>query len=112
MFCILKNKKVCFAYVSKNNSNREKQVIHLIIPNVEGREQSETLTMRAKSEGRKAKSDEREAKFEGRRQWHYLAVKKLSVFLRGITSNTFILFQKNKNLNRIIKFVKIKIFVT
>ena len=38
MFCILKNKKVCFAYVSKNNSNREKQVIHLIIPNVEGRE--------------------------------------------------------------------------
>ena len=42
------------AYVSKDNSNCEKEVIILIIPNREG--------------------------------WHYLAVKKLSALLRGITS--------------------------
>ena len=34
-FCILK-KKVYPAYVSKHNSNREKQVILLMIPNAEG----------------------------------------------------------------------------
>ena len=35
--------------------------------------------MRAKSKGRKAMS-------EGRQQWHYLAIKKLSALLREITS--------------------------
>ena len=43
------------AYVSKHNSNCEKTVIILMIPNREG--------------------------------WYYLAVKKLSALLRGITSN-------------------------
>ena len=33
MFCILKKKKIYPAYVSKHNSNYEKQVIILIIPN-------------------------------------------------------------------------------
>ena len=46
--------KIYLAYISKHNSNREKQVIHLMIPNGEG--------------------------------WHYLAVKKLSALLSGITS--------------------------
>ena len=54
MFCMLKKKKIYPAYVSKHNSNREKQVIILMIPNEEG--------------------------------LHYLAVKKLSALLRGITS--------------------------
>ena len=65
---MLKKKNIYPAYVSKHNSNREKQVILLIIPNGEGRE--------AKSEGR----------------WHYLAVKKLSALLRGITSKHQVIF--------------------
>ena len=37
MFCMLKKEKYSlFIYVSKNNSNREKQVILLMIPNREG----------------------------------------------------------------------------
>ena len=36
MFYILKKRKIYPAYVSKNNSNREKQVIILMIPNGEG----------------------------------------------------------------------------
>ena len=36
MFCMLKKKKKYPAYVSKHNSNREKQVILLITPNREG----------------------------------------------------------------------------
>ena len=67
---------MCPAYVSKHNSNREKQVILLMISNIEKRERSKTLATPAKSEGCKAKS-------EGRRRWHYLAVKKLSALLRG-----------------------------
>ena len=50
-----KKEKIYPAYVSKHNSNREKQVILLIIS-------------------------------MGEKLWHYLAVKKLSVLLRGITS--------------------------
>ena len=49
------------AYVLKHNSHREKLVVILMIPNGEKRE---------------AKSKER---------WHYLAVKKRSALLRGIT---------------------------
>ena len=50
------------------DSNREKQVILLVIPNEKGRE--------GKSEGHV---------FETKGQWwHYLAVKKLSGSLRGI----------------------------
>ena len=51
-----KEKEICPAYTSKINSNCEKQIILLMIPNKE-------------KEG-----------------WHYLAVKKLSTLLRGITS--------------------------
>ena len=82
MFCTLKKKKVCPAYVSKHNSNCEEQVILLIIAN-----------------GEKC-----ETKSEGQR-WHYLAVKKLSELLRGIASKNHVnfdcliglfLFQKRK----------------
>ena len=48
-----KTEKIYSAYVSKNNPDREKQVILLMIPN---------------GEGCKAKSE--------RRRWHYLGVKK------------------------------------
>ena len=36
MFCMLKKKKIYPAYVSQHNSNGEKQVIRLMIPNGEG----------------------------------------------------------------------------
>ena len=48
-----KNEKIDPVYVSKHNSNSEKQVILLIIPNRDG--------------------------------WHYIALKKLSTLLTGIT---------------------------
>ena len=68
---LIKKQKICPLYVSKHNSNREKQVILLMIPN---------------REKHKAKSEGREAKSKIRRQWHYFVVKKLSALLRGITS--------------------------
>ena len=37
MFYMLKNKKIYPAYVSKHNSNREKQVILLMVSNGKGR---------------------------------------------------------------------------
>ena len=52
------------AHVSKQNSNREKQVTPLIIANKE----------------------KHETKPEGWRRWHYLAVKKISALLRGVKS--------------------------
>ena len=58
-----KKEKIYPAYVSKNNVNCEKQVIPLMIPNEE------------RCKGRTE-----------RQQCHYLAVKKLSVLLTGITS--------------------------
>ena len=58
---MLKMKKIYPAYVSKHNSNHEKQVILLIISNRE--------THKAKSEGRQL--------------WHYLAVKKLSIIKKN-----------------------------
>ena len=48
-----KKEKIYFAYVSKHNLNREKQVILLMIPNGNGRE----------------------AEPEGWQLWHYLEVK-------------------------------------
>ena len=54
MFCMLKKEKTYPTYVSKHNSNREKQVILSLISNGE-------------KEG-----------------WYYLAVKKLSALLRRI----------------------------
>ena len=50
-----KKEKIYPAYLTKHNSNRKKQIIHLMISN-------------------------------GEKQWHYLAVKKLSTLLSGITS--------------------------
>ena len=80
MFCMLKKKNIYPYYISKHNTNREKQVILLMISNGDKpRERLETLAMQAKSEGR-------EAKTEGRQRWHYLGVKKLSPLSRGITS--------------------------
>ena len=88
MLYMLKKKEICCTYVSKYNSNREKQVIVLMIPDGE--------------------------------RWHYLAVKKLSALLRGITSkfnddfyylNCLHSFRTKKNLNLMRKYVKIKIFV-
>ena len=38
MVCMLKKKKMYPTYISKHNSNRENQVILLMIPNREGRE--------------------------------------------------------------------------
>ena len=55
--------------------------------------------------------------------WHYLAVKKLSVLLHGITSKhdfykwfflvwiVFVLLEQKINLNVMKKYVEIKIFV-
>ena len=62
MVCMLKKKKMYPTYISKHNSNRENQVILLMIAN----------------------GEEREVKSEG--QWHYLAVNKLSALLREIAS--------------------------
>ena len=87
MLCMLKEKKYIQPFL-KHDSNCEKQVILLMIPN--GKE------------------------------WHYLAVKKLSTLLRGITSkhhgHFYCLiclhsFATEKNVNHIKKYVKIKIFV-
>ena len=66
-----KKEKIYPAYVSKNNSNREKQVVLIMILNEEKREWSEALATWSASE---------------EQQWHYLALKKLSALLRGITS--------------------------
>ena len=94
-----KKENIYSAYVSKHNSNREKQVIFLMISN----------------------GEKREAKSEGQRLCHYLAVKKLLPLLREITyehcGNFYCLnclhsFATEKNLNNIKKYVKIKIFVS
>ena len=71
-FFYAKKEKIYTAYVSKYNSNLEKQVIFLMILN--GKKP------RVKSEGCEANSK--------KRQWHYLAVKKLSALLGGITSES------------------------
>ena len=52
----IKEKEICTAYISKIDSNCQKQIISLIIP------------------------------IEEKEDWHYLAVKKLSAVLREITS--------------------------
>ena len=48
--------EICPVYISEHNSTREKQVILLIIPNIE------------------------------KKGWHYLSIKKISVLLHEITS--------------------------
>ena len=67
---------MCFTYLSKHNSNCQKQVILLMIPEGEGRE------CETKSKGCKAKSD-------GQQRWNYLAIKRLSALLKGITSQYY-----------------------
>ena len=62
-----RKEKIYTAYVSKNSSNCEKQIIFLMILSWEMHK-------------------EREAKSEGRQQWDYLAVWMLSAFLWGIAS--------------------------
>ena len=92
-----KKERIYPAFVSKNDSNYEKQVILLMILNAEKRE--------PKSEGR---------------LWHYLAVKNLSALLRGTTlknngdfycMNCFDSFRIKTSLNQIKQYVKTKIFV-
>ena len=91
-----KREKIYPDYISKHNSNCEKQVLLLTIPNG----------------GPKV----HEAKSEGQR-WCYLAIKKLLALLRGITLKTmvifivFILLKQKTNLNHLKEYVKIKIFV-
>ena len=105
--------KIYPAYVSKYNSNCEKQVNFLMIS--KGEKQR-----KVKSEGCEIKPKGCEAKSEGQR-WHYLAVKKLSALLRRITSkhhgsfyclNCLYYFGTEKKLDHIKKYVKIKIFKT
>ena len=83
-----KKEKIYPAYVAKHNSNREKQIILIMIPNEE--------------------------------EWHYLAVKKLSASLSGITSkhrvdfyclNWVHSFATEKNVNLIKQYAKVKTFV-
>ena len=70
-----KTEQIYPANVSKHNSDRDRQVILLIIPNIKGHE---------------AKSERRQ------KQWYYLAVKKLSALLSGITINTMSFSGKRK----------------
>ena len=56
MFYILKRKKICSGYVSKNSSNREKQVVLLMVSNIE--------RSKAKSKGQQ------------QQRWHYVKTKK------------------------------------
>ena len=99
-----KKEKMFPTYVSKHNSNREKQVILLLNPTGEGHERSETLATLANIDGR----------------WHYLAVKKLSELSRGINSkhygdfyfvNCLHFFRRKRKINHRKKYVKITIFV-
>ena len=69
-----KKEKSYPTYVSKHNSKRETQV---------------TLLMISNGSKRKSKSEWCEAKSEGQCQLHYLAIKKLSALLRGITSKHY-----------------------
>ena len=67
-----KKEKIYPFYHSKHNSNREKQVTHpsYVSKHNSNREKQVVLLMIS----------------NGEKQWHYLAVKKLSALLRGITS--------------------------
>ena len=92
-----KREKMYPAYISKHNSNCEKQVLLLTIPN--------------------GGSKVHEAKSKGQRWCYYLAVKKLLALLRGIALKTMVIFivfirsKQKTNLNHLKEYVKIKIFV-
>ena len=77
IFCMLKKKKYVLL-MFQNITKMWKKVSFLMISNGEIRKWLEILAMQVESKGCQAKS-------EGR-WWHYLAVKKLSALLRGITS--------------------------
>ena len=80
---VLYIKDICLAYISKVNSNCEKQIILSMIPNEE-------------KEG-----------------WHFLAVEKLSALLHGITYWFLlfdILLEQKMNVNLIKNYVKLKGF--
>ena len=63
-----KKKEICPANISKINSNCEKQIILLMIPNEE-------------KEGHEVKSERRVAKSKGRR-WHYVVVNTLIYIIK------------------------------
>ena len=95
MFCMLKKICVYTAFVSNTNSNDKKKVIVLTIPNWEG--------CKGNISGR----------------WYCLAIKRLSVLLRGIKSKhhsesycliAFIIWQQKTNLNFVKKVRKNKDF--
>ena len=86
----INEKEICSVYISKINSNCEKQIILLMIPNWE------------------------------RQGWNYLAAKKVSALLHGITSkhkgdlnclNSFRKLENKIKLNFMSKYLEIKIFV-
>ena len=86
----IKEKEICPAYISKINSNFEKQIILLMIPK------------------------------EEKEDWDYIAVKQLSSLQRRITSkpdgdfyclNCHHSFRTENKLNLIRKYVQMKIFV-
>ena len=92
MFYILKKigPEICSAYISKTNSNCEKQIILIMIPNAE------------------------------KKDWHYLALKDLYTLLKGITSkhhgdfyrlNCLYSFRTENKLNLMKNYVKTKISV-
>ena len=100
MFWVLK--KIHPAYVSKHNSNREKQIILLMIPN---------------EKGCKTKCYGREADLEGQ-QWYFLAVKETIRIIKGnkvwtlcwFLLSELISLQKT-NLNGTKMYVRIRIFL-
>ena len=91
----VKKEKMHPAYISTHNSNCQKQVILLII------------------------SNEPVCEATSKKQWHYLAVKKLSALLGGITSKNdgdfyclnCLLSFKTKSKLESQKYVRIKIFL-
>ena len=79
-----KKEKIYPAYLSKHNSNCEKQVVLLMIPNREKRE--------AKSQGREAKFKRCDAKPKELRRWHYFAVEKLISIPKNLPKKDSIVF--------------------
>ena len=70
-----KKEKIYPTYVSKHNSNHEKQAVLLMISNKEICKWSKTLATQVRFKGREAKTEGHQAILEGRQLWHYLVVK-------------------------------------
>ena len=88
MFCMIKKKKIYPSYLSKHNSNREKQVILLMIPNGE---QSHYLAVKQLSALLRGITSTDYGNF------YYL--------------HCFHSFRIKANLNRMKEYLEIKIFV-